>query len=80
MDQGGEMNELDDRGEDHRPRILGARGPAREQQQGGPKQLPFHVQKVLVHLGDDREIPRDNPPQLLAHPLELTRDRALEIA
>jgi len=35
---------------------------------------------VLVHLGDDREIPRDNPPQLLAHPLELTRDRALEIA
>src|SRR5438046_10748071 len=73
-------NQLDDRGERHRPRIRGARRLAREQQQRGAEQLPLHAHQVLVYLGDDRKVGRNDPPELVGDALELPGHRPLEVS
>ena len=81
MDQRRQVDELDDSGEGHRARVRGAR-PRRlraEQQQRRPEQLPFHAQEVFVDFGDDREVRRDEAPQLVHHPIELPGHGPLDV-
>src|SRR5204863_3698823 len=56
-----------------------ARRLAREQQQRGAEQLPLHAYQVLVHLGDDREVGRNDAAQLAGDELEVPRHRPLEV-
>ena len=77
--QGGEVDQLHDRGERGGPRIGRAGRLVRQQQQRGPEHLALHLQEVRVHLGDQAEIRLDDAAELGPDLVQPGADRRLDV-
>ena len=70
VDEGRQVDELDDGSQ--RERVLSLAAPHRvgQQKERRAEELALHEQEVLVHVLDHLEVRHDDPPDLSCHPVQ----------
>ncbi len=77
--QRGDVDQLDHRGQRHRPVLVPPGGLVGQQHQRRAEELPAGLQEVGVHLRDEPEVGLDDAPDLVRHPGEALGNRRLEV-